>query len=99
MNRALASALFNIGIQLEPVVVEAMGALLRRLADACRGPSFAEIAKAIVQGIEEDHPDWPGELKRRYAFDAIRRTIREDGTVPSPAEVNAMIELFAAEVS
>lgn len=95
MSPLLAAALLDLGIKLEPAIADALGVAIKQIADDFRSPTFAEISRATVLGIERDHPEWPGDQKRRYAFDAIARTVLEDGTLPTDGAVNRSIEVFA----
>ena len=97
---AIIAALVDLGIRLEPVVAEALAAWIEQMARDHRSPTFAEVARAVVVGINRDYSDdavaltVAGAIRHDLAFAAIKRTRLDDGTLPTDSQVNRAIEMF-----
>ena len=86
-------------------------AFLKNFAKArADNPKLWSVATEIIQQIAVAHPEWPGEQKRSYAFDAIKVAWREllkdtleagkEAILPdnSSGIVNTMIELIVQKL-
>lgn len=52
-----------------------------------------DVAARIVNGIEAGHPEWPGELKRRYAADALLQYVEDAQAAIRGSTAGAITEL------
>jgi hypothetical protein len=98
MNHVLLALLIEVAGKLAPPLVELVIAAIKYLTLQLSNQSatFAEIVPLIVRGIEIDHPDWPSEQKRRYAFDAIRLLAGTHEVTLDDMAINVLIELSVA---
>lgn len=55
--------------------------------------NFIEVASRIVRDIGGEHPEWPGDMKRAYARDAIKIYAKGLGRDLGDSLVNTLIEV------
>ena len=77
-----------------PALVEFFFAFLANLK-AARADDADALAtvELIVKGIQADHPEWSGDQKRAYAFDAIKKYFADAGREVGSSIVNTLVEL------
>lgn len=92
-------ALVKIGVLLVekygPVLAEMLSGYIASFDDMTPNELFTASVKHTVRGINASNPEWPGEQKRSYAFDAIRREASSIGIEITDGQINRMIEACA----
>ena len=93
-----AAVLTFLATKAAPAIGSLVLAVIQRLAEIIEGPAddFLEVCIAMVRGIDKDHPDWTGAMKRDLAQWDIGSLAEKRWKSLTDQQINTIIEAALA---
>lgn len=94
MNPAVQTALIQLGLRAaDTIIFDLLVPWVESLVQAQADPiDTIGMARELVRGIEQDHPDWPGRQKADHAKDALRLWLGGKHVSLPERDINFLIE-------